>query len=133
MITAIQSVPRANYISGEPRVLMFTPEGELHEMPMLFMQYQLRKRGIAIIQVGRNSAFPVIRDFVQANHCTHLYFHLVTNLIHSPLEQYLHSLSSLFPSHEIYFSGVASTSIRFPSNVHFLRNEQAVADFVYQL
>jgi len=133
MIAAIEYIPRVSYVHGRTRVLMFTPQGELHEMPMLFMQYQLRKRGIPVIHAGKNASIPVIRDFGEANECTHLYFHLVTNLIHSPLEQYLQSLATVFPSHQIYFSGAASSTTRFPSNVHFLRNQQAVADFVYQL
>jgi MerR family transcriptional regulator, light-induced transcriptional regulator len=133
MLAAIQTVPRIKYVAGQPRVLIFTPESELHEMPMLFMQYQLRKHGIPVIQAGKNSSLTVIKNFVEANDCTHLYFHLVTNLIHSPLEQYLLSLSSLFPTHKIYFSGAASPSIHIPANVHFLRNQQAVADFVFQL
>jgi MerR family transcriptional regulator, light-induced transcriptional regulator len=133
MLAAIQSVPRTRYIAGSTRVLIFTPQGELHEMPILLMQYQLRKRGIALIQAGKNVSIPVLKDFLEINQCTHLYFHLVTNLMHSPLEQYLFSLSSLFPNHTIYFSGAALPTTNFPTNVHFLRNQQAVADFVYQL
>jgi MerR family transcriptional regulator, light-induced transcriptional regulator len=133
MLSAIQTIPRTRYVPGSPRVLIFTPQGELHEMPILFLQYQLRKRGIAVIQAGKNSSIPVIKDFLEINHCSHIYFHLVTNLIHSPLEQYLLSLSSLFPKHKIYFSGAALPGTNFPSNVHFLRNQQAVADFVFQL
>ena len=133
MLAAIQTVPRPKYVAGQTRVLIFTPESELHEMPMLFIQYQLRKHGVPVIQAGKNSSVTVIKEFVEANRCTHLYFHLVTNLIHTPLEQYLLSLSSLFPTHKIYFSGAASQSIHIPANIHYLKNQQAVADFVFQL
>lgn len=129
MVAALNSLPPIPYTGGR-RVLVFTPEGELHEIPMLFIQYQLKKRQVPVISLGKNTPVAALREVIDANPCSHIYFHLVTNLMNHPLDQYLQTLVTIFPAQEIYFSGMNLPSIQLPSQVRYLRNRQSVHDFL---
>lgn len=130
MLTAINGLPRKKYLPGDRRVLLFTPQGELHEMPLLYLHYLLKKKEVALINAGKNNSLEVLKEILEVNPVTHLYFHLVTNLLHCPIDQYLQSLSTLFPRHEIHFSGMAACLAPLPPNVHYLRDMQSVTEYV---
>jgi len=139
MLVAIDQLERPSPTGGR-RVALFTPYGEMHEIPLLFMQYMLRKHGVPYIYLGSNLKTEVLRSFcgqAEAQHSaqpvTQLYFHLITNLIGCDLSEYLHRLSELFPRKEIIVSG-SRNGIYFsrgiPGNVQLLKGADALMAFV---
>lgn len=115
---------------GNRRVLIFAPEGEHHEIPLLFMQYLLKKNGVPFIYLGTNVRLSVIRDFCSQHRITQLFCHLVTNLLSSDLNVYLRKLAAQFPDKEIIFSGQQAKKIDTPlPNLRLLKNAEAMLDF----
>jgi MerR family transcriptional regulator, light-induced transcriptional regulator len=112
------------------KVLLFAPEGEHHEIPVLFMQYLLKRNGVFSISVGKNVPLEVLRDFCLQHPITQLYCHLVTNLLSSDLNAYLAKLSQAFPDKEIYFSGPQARKVSSPPpNVQILKDAAAMLQF----
>lgn len=130
MIVAIDGLERPEY-SGERRVLLFTPKGELHEIPLLFMQYMLKKQGVPYIYLGKNVCLETIKDFCEQKPITELYLHLITNLIRCEIKEYLVKLSQAFPDKEIVFSGSTTCQVACtpPRNVRILRNNEELMLF----
>jgi DNA-binding transcriptional MerR regulator len=124
-------------LASRRRVLLFTPPGELHEIPILFMQYMLKKNGIPYLYVGANidtltlKAICDQQENLQAGRITQLYFYLITNLIRSDLTTYLQQLASLFPDKEIIFAGSKTGShiARIPRNVKLLKTAEELMGF----
>lgn len=131
IISSISSYPRALPEPGKKFVLIFTPEEEMHEIPLTVMEYLLRKNGIAYINAGKHSSQEVLMPLYVKHGFTDFYFHLITNLRHSSFEEYLQKLSSTFPDVSISYSGIDSEFM--PPNVNFLQDEKAVKNYVSKL
>jgi MerR family transcriptional regulator, light-induced transcriptional regulator len=115
---------------GLRKVLLFAPEGEHHEIPVLFMQYPLKRNGVFSICVGKNVHLEVLRDFCSQYPITQLHCHLVTNLLSSDLNAYLAKLAQAFPDKEIYFSGPQARKVSSPPpNVQILKDPAAMLEF----
>ena len=117
---------------GARRVLLFTPEMEFHEIPILFMQYLLKKQGVSTLYVGRNVSLEILQSISEKQPpVTELYFHLVTNLIRCDMPLYLDKLAKLFPGKEISFS--SSCPVHFlPPGVKLLKGKEALLDFAHR-
>ena len=115
---------------GLRKVLLFAPEGEHHEIPILFMQYLLKRNGVFSIYVGKNVRLEVLNDFCLQHRITQLHCNLVTNLFSGDLNAYLVKLSEAFPDKEIYFSGPQAGKVDSPpSNVQLLKDAAAMFEF----
>jgi len=112
MMVAIDGIERTPYTSGR-RVLLFTPAGNHHDMPgaecqelpLLFMQYMLKKEGVPIIYLGKNVPLSMIQQVCDQQPCTQLYFQIIPNLDKCDMHEYLKTFSGMFPDKEIVFSG----------------------------
>jgi MerR family transcriptional regulator, light-induced transcriptional regulator len=104
LIVAIDGLEKPVHNGGR-RVLLFTPAGENHEIPLLFMQYLLKKQGVPSLYLGKNISLPMLQQICAYQPVTQLYFHIITNFIKCDMFAYLEQLSNLFPDKEIVFSG----------------------------
>jgi DNA-binding transcriptional MerR regulator len=121
----VQPIP-----AGARQVLLFTPKGEFHEIPLLYMRYLLRKNGQSTVYFGHNADIPHIRQYCDAHPPTHLYFHVVANLLRCEPDQYLRSLAATFPNQQIVVSGHFGQSLRgHHPNLRILRNRQDMEAF----
>ena len=115
---------------GARKVLLFAPEGEHHEIPILFMQYLLKKNGVSCVYVGKNAGLEVLRDFCLQHQITQIHCHLVTNLLSTDLNAYLAKLSHEYPDKEISFSGPQARKVDSPPpNLRILRDADAMLAF----
>jgi DNA-binding transcriptional MerR regulator len=129
---SIDGLTRPAYTPGQRRVLLFTPCGEHHEIPLLFMQYMLKKQGIPYVYAGSHVSVETLQDICCRQPVTQLYFHLITNLTRCNMDDYLGRLSHLFPKQEIFFSGSCACSTRvktIPFNVHLLKTTEEMLRF----
>lgn len=117
--------------SGEKRkVLIFSPEGEHHEIPLLFIQYMLKKNGVSYVYAGKNSSIDVLKDFCSLHAITQILCHLVTNLLSTDLDTYLNRISLAFTDKEIFFSGPQARKVHSPpQNLRLLRNADEMLAF----
>ena len=133
ILVAIDGLENTASMNGSRKVLLFTPVGEHHEIPLLFMQYLLKKNGVSYVYVGRNASFEAISDFSIQHKVTQLYCHLVTNLLSTDLNTYLKKISLAFPDKEIFFSGPQARKVDTPpSNIRLLKDAEAMLAFCYK-
>lgn len=137
ILTASHSleIPASN---GRRRVLLFTPTGEQHEIPILFMQYMLRKNGISTLYAGKDIHHDVLKEIgdqqekLETGRITQVYFHMVTNFIRQDLAEYLQKISDLFPDKEILLAGSKTNGhiSRIPGNVRLLKTTEDITKFI---
>jgi hypothetical protein len=112
MMVAIDGLERPVYTGGR-RVLLFTPAGDHHDMPngecqelpLLFMQYMLKKEGVPAIYMGKNVPLTLLQQICGQHPCTQLYFLIIPNLNKCDMHEYIKKLAGMFPDKEIVFSG----------------------------
>lgn len=125
IIVGIDSVIPANHPSPK-RFLLFLPEGELHELGLLFYNYLLQKRGHKVTYLGQ---WVPLADMASASTVLNTDF-LLTSIVaaHSGAElmDYLINLSATFHNKTIYISGYQITQISgtLPGNIIRLNNVQ---------
>lgn len=125
MLVAIDGLEK--FPPSTKKVLLFTPENEFHEIPLLMAKYLMKKNYISTSYLGPNVNFDTLQKYCEAQPFSHLYFHLITFLSAQDIAAYLEKLSSMFPRKEIFCSGTIRTD-KIPKNVHVLKTpEQMIA------
>jgi DNA-binding transcriptional MerR regulator len=132
VIASINALP-ALY-NGHQKLLLFTPEGENHELPLLVIQYIMKRKGLKTILLGKNISMEVVKLYCLQQPVTHICFHLVTHFNHPDPAAYLGKLSANFAEKKIIASGPALKNIReTPGNVSILRSFQELMSLEFYL
>lgn len=85
--------------------VLFTPEGEQHEIPLLLNHYLMKASGKKCIYMGVDVPFDNIDIYVKARNPQYLYFHAITHLYEQPMDDLLKQLKQKFSQQEIIMSG----------------------------
>ncbi len=93
-----------------PRVLLFAPAGEFHEIPLLTANYFFKKAGIPTVYFGTNVAADSLVYYLSHHSADYLYTHVITFLHDSSPEAFLLELKQHFPG-KIIRSGPAFRQI----------------------
>lgn len=105
-------------------VLLFTPEHERHEMPVLMMQYVLKKNGVRTINLGQHVTLETLAEYCKHKPVTHLYTHIITYLHRYDLAEYIAALSTRFRDKQVVLSGhVVKSFQRSFANVRTLKDD----------
>ncbi|MEP6700893.1 MAG: MerR family transcriptional regulator [Bacteroidota bacterium] len=104
-------------------VLIFAPEGELHEIPLLVAKYYLKKNGVKLVYFGINTSLQLLEYYCNYKKVTHFYFHLITNFTSKEPGEYILCLLSKFPGIKIIASGPALCNLpTFSSSVMIINS-----------
>lgn len=116
----ITSIASLSIPSGKSKkAILFLPEGELHEIGLLFFHYLARAKGFKTFYLGQS----VPHEDLKSVYRIHQPEVLITSLISTPsiahFEKYIQTLSKDFPNATILASGLLlrNTAFRIPKNV----------------
>jgi DNA-binding transcriptional MerR regulator len=104
---------------GGKKFLLFLPEGELHEISILFASYLIKSKGHKVIYLGQSTP----NDDLLAVYKLHQPEYLLTVITTSPsseyVQEYIHALSERFGQAQILVTGyqVLGQDLTFPTNV----------------
>ncbi|HVW60153.1 MAG TPA: MerR family transcriptional regulator [Puia sp.] len=111
-------------------VLLYTPRGEYHEIPLLYMRYLMKKNGVFTIYFGKDTSLEELEYYCRQKPVTHLYFHLVTHLLRCEPEEYLKKITRTFPDRHIVVSGWLGGSLQqMPPQVRVLKSLEEMQAF----
>lgn len=94
-----------------PLTILFNPEKEHHEIPLLFIYYLLKRRGKRVVYFGADVSIEKLETFIQRNHTNRLHLHLITNLNHHAPAELIRQLLDKFSDQQIVLSGPLSGHI----------------------
>lgn len=115
---------------GGKKYILYLPEGELHEMGLLFANYIFRSRGNKVIYLGQSLPFSEL-DFAYKVHTPDFIFSAITSIPgQDEIQQYVYRLSRQFPNAKIYLTGyqVVGQDIDTPENVEIVTNVEQLID-----
>lgn len=134
LLAAIESLPRALPRPGKPVILLFTPEGEYHELPLLFTKYLYQKNGIATIYFGAHIPVECLLQYTGKQYASHLHFHLITNFGQADHDTYLQYLCRSFPAQTIISSGPLNEYVKqVPANGRLINSLPELYSFINSL
>lgn len=133
LIVGIEGVSAT--LKHDKTVLLFLPEGEYHELGLLFMYYLLKKRGVNVIYLGTNVPLSDVDYVVKLKKPDYLYCHLTTVGQSFNFDKFLSNVSKKFPGIPTVVSGQLTNTYekKIHPPVYFKRSFPEVTEFIASL
>ncbi len=130
LIVGIDSI-KNHYVSDHSAIL-FLPEGEHHELALLFIHYLIKKKGVRVIYLGNNIPIKDIEYIAKIKNPFILYTHLTSVADNFNFEKFLNNTEKDLPGRSIIISGLLTQSYKkqVPQNVHFKKSLLEVLTYI---
>lgn len=131
---AIERLPQA--AAESPSVLLFLPEGEIHDIGLLYVYYILRKNNKKVIYLGANSPLKDVQYIYELKRPKYLYTHLTSTAESFDVRKYLQALVLAMPDVKIFVSGYMLSTDKYTpinDNMRFLYNLSEAKVFLSEL
>ena len=93
------------------RIMVFLPEGELHELSLLFSTYLIKKRGHEVLYFGQFTPLNAVIEAEKVWPADILLVSFVTSMNKTNLEAFAGDMTRAFPKKTILFTGHQSKQI----------------------
>ncbi len=114
LIKAIEESPKKQE-NKDQITLLFTPPGEFHEIPLLFIHFLFKQNNRGVCYLGTNTTMEDLSYCIEKRQITHLYFHLITNLTGKTINELVEELLTQFPTIPLIVSGPLANQISISS------------------
>lgn len=118
LMVAIDNI-RVPDVKSSKKFILFLPEGEYHELSLLFYNYLIKKSGKLVYYLGSSVPF---NDLVETSRMVspdYLFTSITSSLNKEDIILYLNNLSKTFPTQKIFVTGlqIKENFTNLPSNV----------------
>ncbi len=113
-------------------VLLFLPEGEYHELGLLFMYYLLKSRGVTTIYLGCSVPLKDVEYVVKLKKPDYLYSHLTTVGQNFNFDKFLTNIIQKFSGTPVIISGQLTNTYqkKIQAPLNFKKSFAEVMEFV---
>jgi DNA-binding transcriptional MerR regulator len=129
LIVAIDSQP-PSLKPGAKKYLLYLPEGEMHEISLLFANYIVRSRQNKVIYLGQSLPFSEL-SFAHEIHKPDYIFTVITSVPgQNEIQRYVYKLAKEFPNSKILMTGyqVVGQDIDCPENIEIITQIKYLMD-----
>jgi MerR family transcriptional regulator, light-induced transcriptional regulator len=115
---------------GAKKYLLYLPEGEMHEISLLFANYIIRSRHNKVIYLGQSLPFSEL-GFAYGMHKPDYIFSVITSVPgQNEIQRYVYKLAKEFPDSKILMTGyqVVGQDIDCPDNVEIITQIKYLMD-----
>ncbi len=108
-------------VKMDKTVVLFLPEGEHHELGLLFMYYLLKSRGAATIYLGANVPVKDVEYVIKLKKPDLVFIHMTTLISTFSFEKFLSNIEQRFNETPVIISGQLTQYYKkaVPSSIHF--------------
>ena len=133
LIVAIETA--ITHLKVDKTVLLFLPEGEHHELGLLFMYYMLKSRGIQTIYLGANVPVKDVAYVARLKKPDIVFTHLTATSSSFNFEKFLNSINSQFNDIQTVISGqlTHSSTKNIPNGIKFKKSLHEVMEYLTSL
>ena len=130
LIMGIEST--ITHVKTNKTALLFLPEGEHHELGLLYMYYLLKSRGVKVLYIGANVPVVDIDHVAKLKKPDFLYTHLTSVAQHFNFEKFITRLGSRITNTPLIISGqlIHSYKKNTPENIHLKRSLSEVMEYI---
>lgn len=115
------------------RFILFLPEGELHDIALLFYTYLIKKAGHRVIYLGQTVPFADLTEVNRIQPSQYLLTSFTTSISSERLSNYLQALSEAFPEQQIFYlisQPEATAALKKLPNVTRLESQEAFTEYL---
>ena len=130
LITGIETV--FTHINTNKLVLLFLPEGEHHELGLLYICYLLKSRGIKTLYLGADVPMADLEFVSKFKKPDYLYTHITSAAGNFNFEKFLIQVQGRLENFSMVISGQLTSSYKkqLPLKVSFKTSLQEVIDYI---
>src|SRR5689334_14515722 len=130
LIVAIETT--VSHVKMEKNFLLFLPEGEHHELGLLFIYYLLKSRGAPTIYLGANVPFHDVAHVIDSKNPDIIFIHLTGACPNFNFGKFLQDIGQRFGQITTIISGPLTQDYKrkIPGNVRFIQSLSQVVEFV---
>lgn len=116
------------------KYLLFLPEGEMHELGLLFASYIIKARNHQVVYLGQNLPFEDLKKVFDIQKPDFLVTILTTSLEGDSIAAYINKVSATFSSTKLLVSGrqVIGQDLKVSENIIIYPRKELFIDFVDQ-
>ncbi len=134
LIVAIDS----QYAKVDPngkKFMLYLPEGELHEISLLFASYLIRVRNNKAIYLGQSLPIQDVKAAINAHKPDYLLTVVTSSMNYDEVQQYIYTISKEFADITILMSGyqVIGQDLETPENVEIIPNFRYLIDLLGEI
>ena len=120
---------------GGKKFLLFLPEGELHEISILFASYLIKSKGHKVIYLGQSTPNDDLLSVFKLHQPEYLLTGITTSPSSEYVQEYINALADRFASAQILVTGyqVLGQDLRFPENVSQISYIRDIKDLLEEL
>ena len=125
IILATAQVAAMKRRNDPKRFVLWLPDGESHEIGLLFANYLVRREGHESIYLGQNMPCSDLKAVIQAYRAPYLFSSLVMSKYYTDADKLIMSLSKTFPEQEILITGQGFLKVpqeQLPGNVSQIKD-----------
>lgn len=116
--------------SSPDTYVLFTLEGEYHEIPLLLSHYLMKASGKRCTYMGVDLPFTDLKAYVSHKKPSHLYFHAITNLTDDNVDKIVTDISQLLSEQQIIMAGPLTKEVtQQHKNVRILYSLKEMLEF----
>jgi len=121
-----------SHLEVNKTAMLFLPEGEHHELGLLFIHYLLKSRGVKVLYLGANVPIKDVEFVAKLKKPQILYTHLTSVAHNFNFEKYLTKISSRISFVQFVVSGYLAQHYKkkIPANVFLKRSLHEVIEYV---
>lgn len=101
-----------NFTASGPRIIFFLPEGELHEIGLLFYNFLARKEGLDVVYLGMSVPLGDLKQVNQVRPADAFFTSFVSAREKSDFENELQKLRDYFPGIPFFVNGLQFKDLR---------------------
>ncbi len=130
LIVGIESVNTT--MSINKTILLFLPEGEYHELSLLFMNYMLKNKGVKTIYLGCSIPLKDVEYLYKLKNPDFIYTHLTSAGTKFNFEKFIADLSRCFPQTPVIISGQLTNTYdkKLLPPIHLKKSYAEVMEFL---
>jgi MerR family transcriptional regulator, light-induced transcriptional regulator len=131
----IVAIDGQSFKSDGKKFLLFLPEGELHEISLLFATYLIKSKGHKVIYLGQNTPNEDLDSVYKLHHPDFLLTIITTSPSSEYVSEYIRGISERFSTSKILVTGyqVIGQDLTFPSNVQQLNYIREINEMLEEL
>jgi DNA-binding transcriptional MerR regulator len=123
------------HTSGSRSVLLFLPEGEFHELGLLYMYYLLKNKGVRILYLGANVPLKDVEFVADIKKPDYLYTHLTSVAANFNFDKFLALVQNRLQNFQLIISGQLTQTYKkkVPPFINFRKSMTEVQEYVAAL
>ncbi len=134
LIVAIDSI-KAPSIQNKKKFLLFLPDGEFHEIALLFGYYILKSHGHDVLYLGQSLSINYVKDVFKAYQPDYIFSVLTNATPDDELASTIEKFSSYFANNQVLLAGgrIQETELNNYNNIHLLNEVPDLLSFLNEL